>query len=389
MAAANTGGSGHGGTAARADAALAGQVASPDASLTADDGLIATSASGLTYPWGKRAPGKGELIRISESVHWARIPMPGSLGHINSWLIEDGDQPVPALVAVDTGLMLQECSDAWKALFTGDLANKRLSRVLCTHLHPDHIGLAGWLAKRFETPILMTRGEWLQARYMIADVRDEQPVEVTIMQRGCGWDEEAIEAAKAAGWSRFGRMVARLPFGYQRLVDGQQLTIGSGDWRIVTGSGHSPEHACLLNEAEGVLISGDQVLPRISSNVSSNAGEPHANPLGEWLASIDKLLQLPADLLVCPAHGEPFKGLHTRLIALRDEHHERLDAVAGALAEAPRRVIDCFGLLFRREIGPDHIGLATGETLAHLRYLEEAGRVAREDRDGVWWWHAA
>ncbi|QJQ32189.1 MBL fold metallo-hydrolase [Sphingomonas lacunae] len=389
MTAGDTGGSGHSGAAARADAALAGQVASPDASLTADDGLIATSAAGLTYPWGKAAPGKGELLQVSESVHWARIPMPGSLGHINSWLIEDGDDAVPAYVAVDTGLMLQDCSDAWKALFAGALADKRLSRVVCTHLHPDHIGLAGWLAKRFSAPILMTRGEWLQARYMIADVRDEQPAEVTVMQRGCGWDDEAIEAAKAAGWSRFGRMVARLPFGYQRLIDGQRLSIGKGEWRIVTGSGHSPEHACLLNEAEGVLISGDQVLPRISSNVSSNAGEPDANPLGEWLASIDKLLRLPADLLVCPAHGEPFRGLHTRLIALRDEHHERLDAVAAALAEAPRRVIDCFGLLFRREIGADHIGLATGETLAHLRYLEQAGRVRREDRDGVWWWTAA
>ena len=378
--------SGEANKAARADAALAGQVASPDASLTADDGLIATSAAGLTYPWGERAPGKGELLRVSDSVHWARIPMPGSLGHINSWLIEDGDA---GFAPVDTGIMLQECSDAWKALFAASLAGKTLTRVICTHLHPDHIGLAGWLAKRFSAPILMTRGEWLQARYMIADVRDEQPPEVTAMQQGCGWDEEAIEASKASGWSRFGRMIARLPFGYQRLTDGQRLTIGKGEWQIVTGSGHSPEHACLLNEAEGVLISGDQVLPRISSNVSSNAGEPDANPLGEWLASIDKLLQLPADLLVCPAHGEPFRGLHTRLIALRDEHHERLDAVTAALGEGPRRVVDCFPLLFRREIGGDHIGLATGETLAHLRYLEHAGRVRREDRDGVWWWAAA
>lgn len=387
MAVSDPSASAHGGTAARADAALAGQVASPDASLTADDGLIATSAAGLTYPWGKSAPAKGELLRVSDSVHWARIPMPGSLGHINSWLIEDGG--ASGYAAVDTGLMLQDCSDAWKALFAGPLAETPLTRIICTHLHPDHIGLAGWLAKRFTAPILMTRSEWMTARYMVADIRDEQPPEVTAMQQGCGWDEEAIEAAKASGWSRFGRMVSRLPYAYQRLVDGQRLSIGKGEWRIVTGSGHSPEHACLLNEAEGVLISGDQVLPRISSNVSSNAGEPDANPLGEWLASIDKLLQLPADLLVCPAHGEPFRGLHTRLMALRDEHHERLDAVAAALAEAPRRVVDCFGLLFRREIGPDHIGLATGETLAHLRWLEQAGRVKRETRDGVWWWTAA
>ena len=376
-------------TIARADASLAGQVASPDASLTGDDGLVATSAAGLTYPWGSVAPAVGELIRVSPSVQWARLPMPGSLGHINSWLIDDGADDRTGIAAVDTGLMLQPCSDAWKALFAGPLADTPISRVICTHLHPDHIGLAGWLAKRFTAPIHMTRGEWMQARFMIADVRDEQPPEVTDFQRGCGWDEDAVENARAAGWSRFGRMVARLPFSYRRLVDGQHLTLGNSEWRVVVGSGHSPEHACLLNEAEGVLISGDQVLPRISSNVSSNAGEPDADPLGEWLASIDKLLTLPDDLLVCPAHGEPFRGLHVRLRALRDEHHERLDALADALGQAPRRAVDCFSLLFRREIGPDHIGLASGETVAHLRHLEVTGRVACDTVDGVWWWRAA
>lgn len=374
--------------AARADAALAQRTASPDASLTGDDGLVPTSAAGLIYPFGSNVPAKGQTIRVSDSVQWARLPMPGSLGHINSWLIDDADAAGPGLMAVDTGIMLTECSDGWKALFADALADTRMTRVLCTHLHPDHIGLAGWLAKRFDAPILMTRGEWLKANYMIADVRDEQPSEVTVQQRGCGWDDVAIDRAKASGWGTLQRIVFRLPYGYHRLVDGQQLTIGKGDWRVVVGSGHSPEHACLLNEAEGVLISGDQVLPRISSNVSSHAGEPDADPLGEWLASIAKLMHLPADVLVCPAHGEPFRGLHVRLQSLHDEHHDRLDAVAAALAEAPRRVIDCFGLLFRREIGPDHIGLATGETLAHLRHLEVTGRVTRETRDGVWWWHA-
>ena len=383
-----------GSASGRADAALAGQTASPDASLTQDDGLIATSERGLTYPWGANAPAAGETIRIADSLSWARIPMPGSLGHINSWLLDDAgdvgsaDEGGDGVAIVDTGLMLTACSDAWKALFAGSLADARITRVLCTHLHPDHIGLAGWLAKRFDAPLYMTRGEWLTARFMIADVRDEPPAEVSAMQRGAGWDEEAIEAARASGWSRMGRMVFRLPYGYRRLTDGQTLDFGPHRWRVVVGSGHSPEHACLLNETDGVLVSGDQVLPRISSNVSMSSSEPDADPLGEWLASIDKLLTLPDDLLVCPAHGEPFKGLHVRLAALRDEHHERLDALAAALAE-PRRAVDCFSLLFRREIGPSHIGLATGETLAHLRHLEVEGRVRREVRNGVWWWEAA
>jgi glyoxylase-like metal-dependent hydrolase (beta-lactamase superfamily II) len=372
-----------GDTAARADASLAGQVASPDASLTADEGLVPTSAAGLTYPWGERSPGKGEVIRIADSVGWARIPMPGSLGHINTWLLDDDDGVAP----VDTGLMLTDCSDAWKALFTGDLAGRAVTRVVCTHLHPDHIGLAGWLAKRFDVPILMTRGEWLTARVMIADVRDEQPDEVTQTQRAAGWSEEEIERARALGWGRMARMVFRLPFGFQRLEDGQRLRFGAHEWRVVVGSGHSPEHACLLNEHDGILISGDQVLPRISSNVSLHSDEPTGDPLGEWLASIDRLMTLPGDLLVCPAHGDPFRGLHVRLAALRDEHHARLDGLVEALAE-PRRAIDCFPLLFRRTIGDDHRGLATGETLAHLRHLEVTGRVARDVRDGVWWWRA-
>lgn len=369
--------------AGRADAALAGQnPSSPDASLTAHDGGSEASAV-LTYPFSDAVPQPGKLSEVAPGVFWARIPLPGSLGHINSWLIEDDG----GFAVVDTGMLLEQCSDAWKALFADALADRPITRVICTHLHPDHIGLAGWLAKRFDAPIYMTRGEWLMARYMIADVREEPPVEVSAMQRGAGWEEEDIEHARAQGWGRVGRMVFRLPHGYTRIQDGQQLTIGKHQWRVVVGSGHSPEHACLLNEDLGVLISGDQVLPRISSNISYSSSEPEADPLGEWLASIDKLMGLNPDLLVCPAHGEPFRGLHIRLTDLHDEHHDRLDALADAL-KAPRVAVDCFPLLFRRTIGPDHRGLATGETLAHLRHLEITGRIAREDRDGVWWWQA-
>ncbi|MEK6541983.1 MAG: MBL fold metallo-hydrolase [Pseudomonadota bacterium] len=375
-----------------ADTALSGQSASPDAahpaatadaSLTADDGLIASSAAGLTYPWGDAAPAIGETIRIADSVSWARLPLPGALGHINSWLLDDDG----GTAIVDTGLRLPPCSDAWEALFAGALADTAITRIICTHMHPDHIGLAGWLVKRFGVPLHMTRGEWLTARLMVSDVRDEPPAEVTAMQRAAGWDDAAIEAARAQGWGRLRRVVHHLPYGYSRMVEGQLLSLGPHDWRVVIGSGHSPEHACLLGERDGVLIAGDQILPRISSNVSLSSGEPDANPLGEWLASIAKLMQLPADLLVCPAHGEPFRGLHVRLRALHDEHHERLDAMVAALDE-PRRAVDCFPLLFKRVIGDEHRGLATGEALAHLRYLEVDGRVTRDVRDGVWWWHA-
>lgn len=362
---------------------------SPDASLTQDDSFTATSHAGLTYPWGDAAPGAGEVIRIAPGISWARIPMPGSLGHINSWLLDDDANGEAGGVAiVDTGICLTMCSDAWKALYAGALNGKRITRVIGTHLHPDHIGLAGWIAKKQGVKLWMTRGEMLTARAIVADSADTAPDEVLAQSRAAGWDDAAIEAQRSRGWNMFQRMIFTLPRSYVRMRDGERLGFGAHQWRVVTGSGHSPEHACLWNEKEGVLVSGDQVLPRISSNVSVNITEPDADPLGEWLASIDKLLAtIPADVTVCPAHGEPFKGLHVRLMALRDEHRMRLYNLAEAAAKAPMRAIDSFPLLFNRPIGEHNQGLATGEALAHLKRLEVEGRVKREDRDGVWWYH--
>lgn len=360
---------------------------SPDMSLTQDDSFTATSRAGLIYPWGDAAPQSGETIRIAHGISWARIPMPGSLGHINSWLLDDGDEGV---AVVDTGLCLTLCSDGWKALLAGDLAGQQISRILCTHLHPDHIGLAGWLAKKFDAKIWMTRGEMLTARAIIADTSETVPDEVVAQSRLAGWDEAQVQTFMASGWGRFHAMVYPLPRGYTRIQDGERLQFGQHEWRVVTGSGHSPEHACLWNEKEGVLVSGDQVLPRISSNVSVNVNEPDADPLGEWLASIDKLLAtVPADVITCPAHGEPFKGLHTRLMALRDEHRMRLYKLAEAISEQPMRAVDSFPYLFNRQITDEHLHLATGEALAHLKRLQVEGRIRPDVRDGVIYYHPA
>ncbi|MEY2925847.1 MAG: hypothetical protein RL367_324 [Pseudomonadota bacterium] len=311
--------------------------------------------------------------------------MPGSLGHINSWLLDDDD----GYAAVDTGLLLEMCSDGWKALFAGDLKDQRLNRVICTHLHPDHTGLAGWLCKKFDVELWMTRGEWLTVRMLTADKSETVPGELIRLQRAAGWDDAVLAEMAADKWGRFGRMVYPIPLGYRRIKDGDILDMGPHRWRVVVGSGHSPEHACLLNEISGVLVSGDQVLPRISSNVSVMLTEPEADPLGEWLDSIEKLLTLPGDLIVCPAHGEPFKGLHTRLIALRDEHNRRLDDLATAISQKPLRAVDCFGLLFNRAITADNRELATGEALAHLFRLERDGRAKRSVENGVYGFSAA
>ncbi|MEG3179365.1 MBL fold metallo-hydrolase [Sphingomonas sp. LT1P40] len=358
---------------------------SPDASLVEDEGGVATSHRGLTYPMGARTPGVGEAIAVGPGIHWVRIPMVGPLSHINCWLIDDG----AGTTIVDSGLNVGVSVDAWRALFAvTPLNEKPPSRVICTHFHPDHTGLAGWFARKFAAPIWMTRGEWLTIRVLTSDARDDVPDEQIAFWRAAGWDAEQIAAASENGFGRMRRMIAPLPLGYRRIVDGEVIRIGDAEWQVVVGSGHCPEHACLWNARDGLLIAGDQVLPRISSNVSLGVSEPEADPLGEWLASIDRLLELPDDLLVLPSHGEPFTGLHARLTALRDDHLKQLDMLHAHLIE-PRRAVDCFGRLFRRRIGPDVLGMASGETLAHLRRLEVDGRAVREVLDGVWWYRAA
>jgi glyoxylase-like metal-dependent hydrolase (beta-lactamase superfamily II) len=233
----------------------------------------------------------------------------------------------------------------------------------------------------------MTREEWLFARMLTADVRDAPPREAIAYWRAAGWSEERIAQEAAKGWGRFSEWVSPVPVSFVRIREGDRLPIGGREWRVVTGNGHCPEHACLLDEAGGLLIAGDQVLPRITSNVSLSLSEPEGDPLGDWLTSIAKLRTLPDSLLVLPSHGDPFTGLHARLEALDHGHRDRLDALHALLAE-PRRAVDCFGTLFARRIKDNLLGLATGEAMAHLRFLEVEGRALREVRDGVHWYRA-
>ena len=342
----------------------------------------ATTRKGLTHPLGDYGPAEGELHMLAPGVGWARIALPGSLRHINIWALDDRDAEGEGVAIVDTGMALDRCKASWAALFAGPLAGKRVTRVIGTHLHPDHIGLAGWLCDRFGVSLWMTRTEWLMARMLEADRRDAPPKEAIGAWRLAGWNSEQIAFATNAGWGRFCTVVSLLPSSYVRIVDGQEIAIGDGRWQVVVGSGHTPEHACLWERDRKLLIAGDQILPRITSNVSVTVSEPLGDPLGDWLASIDRLLDLPDDLLVLPAHGEPFTGLHVRLAALRDGHLGQLDDLVAFLRE-PRTAVDCFPILFRRELKGDDLYPATGEAMANLRRLEETGRARRVIEDGV------
>ncbi|HET8611575.1 MAG TPA: MBL fold metallo-hydrolase [Sphingomonas sp.] len=327
----------------------------------------------LDYPFRGRAPASEATFTVSPGVRWRQVPLKGPLRHINCWMLGDGAD----VSIVDTGFQDEAARAGWRAA----LAGERVTRVICTHHHPDHSGLAGWLCREHHAPLVMTDAEWRSlSRFAEAHSATE---DIVRYWRMAGWNEAQI-AQSLRGWGQFSALFSPPPESFQRIANDDRLRLGNAEWRVVVGNGHSPEHACLLDERSGVLISGDQVLPGISPNISLLPSEPESDPLGEWLASIERLRLLDADLLVLPSHGDPFRGLHARLDAMAEEHHRQLDKLH-LLLTRPHRVVDCFPALFRRAIGPGTIEMATGETLAHLRRLEIEGRVAREMRDGVYW----
>ena len=312
------------------------------------------------------------------------MPLFAALPWINVWAIADRG----GWAIVDTGLKSPATIDAWQRAFTQTLDAAPVTRVLVTHMHPDHCGMAGWITERFKARLWMSRLEYLSCRLMAADTGRSAPADGIAFYHAAGWDEEALERYKAK-FGSFGEMIYPLPASYQRLRDGDSVRLGAHEWRVVVGSGHSPEHACLYCAELKLLISGDQVLPRISSNVSVYPTEPEANPLDDWLNSLAAIQQrIPDDVLVLPAHNSPFKGLHARIDELIESHRTGLARLESALA-VPRRAVDVFGALFARPINPGVLGMATGEAVAHLNYLWKSGRAIRElDGDGVWWWRA-
>lgn len=339
----------------------------------------------LEYPF-TTLPERGRTMEVAPGVLWVRMPLPFALDHINLWAIEDEG----GWALVDTGVRNEETVKVWRELFANG-GDKRMTRVFVTHMHPDHVGMAGWLTRKFGLRLWMTRLEYLNCRVMVSDSGREAPPEALAFYRQAGWPEPALESYRAR-FGRFGNMIHPLPDSYRRLVDGEEIRIGRHPWRVVVGNGHSPEHACLYCPDLKLLISGDQVLPRISSNVSVFPVEPDADPMGDWLASLAKVKrEAPDDVLVLPAHNECFRGLHARLDYLASSQRNLLERLTQTLRE-PKRVIDVFGVLFGRPIRETDVGLlgmATGETLACLNYLRLRGTIRSSlDAQGVAWYQA-
>ena len=317
-----------------------------------------------------------KITEIVPGLLWVRLPLPLALNHVNAWLLSDGD----GWTVVDTGFGNDASKAAWEEVERAAMDGRPVRRVICTHAHPDHIGLAGWFEERWGAPLWASQAEWLQARMVTLDRPESAAESWRRFHLRAGASAEALETiVRMSGGYR--RSVAPIPVTYRRIRDGAELPIDGDRWSVVVGRGHSLEHVCLYSPGRRLLVSGDQVLPGISPNVSVWPNEPEAEPLGDFLATLKRLEQLPFDVRVLPSHGMPFSGLHRRIQELERHHQERLSHVLATCAR-PRTGYEVMRAMFERELDPHQTTFAVGESLAHLNHLVAAGLVRREQRDG-------
>lgn len=318
----------------------------------------------LVYPFDG-VPEGGTVIEVADGVIWARIPLPWSLDHINVYLFDEGD----SWTLVDTGAQGKRGKAAWDILEAEVLKGKPISRIIATHMHPDHLGLAGWLAQKHGASFSITQTEYLLASHLWLGGTKEIPQYELDFLFKAGVDPQFEAMIRANSFDNYRRGVSELPTTYTRLEDGSDLLLGGRRWRVVIGRGHSPEHACLSCLDEPLFLSGDQILPNITSNVSVSSREPMGNPLAHWISSLERMKAVPGDPLVLPSHGQVFRGFQARLDALVDGHVRKLRSLHEFCDEA-KTSIETFPALFRRKISGIDYYLALGEALAHLHLLE-------------------
>lgn len=322
-------------------------------------------------------PSVGELTAISESILWLRMPLPFSLNHINLYLLKDTD----GYYILDTGLNTPDTKRYWEQIIAS--LPLPIVGVIVTHMHPDHLGLAGWLCESHQCPLLMSKTEYFVGRAFRAGPNGADTESDKVYFRQAGADETLV-GEMTKGSMGYSKVVTPIPVSYHGLKDQQLLTINNQQWRVLTFGGHAPEHVCLHNESAGVLIAGDQILPHISPNIGAYSTEPQAENLSDYLASLDVLALLPEDTLVLPAHGQPFTGIRERAATLKQHHWEHLDALT-AFCHQSQTVMSCLPVMFKRELSTHDMGFAIAECLAHLNFLLAQQRLVRRcDTNGVY-----
>ena len=323
----------------------------------------------LEFPFSAPLP-NGELKDVAPGIKWLRMPMPFRLDHINIYLV----RTARGWMIVDTGLNTDTTKALWQQILAALPAEEPITAVLCTHSHTDHAGALGWLIDKLRVPLYMSLGDYFSLRAAAADNAYDS-WQYKEFYRHLGLPGDHIETLIAAFSDM--RLYAPPPMAYHRLREGADLLVGDISWRIIVGEGHAPEHVSLYSEQLKVLICGDQLLPRISANISVNAIEPDANPLQLWLESLQRVGKLPADTLVLPSHNLPYYGLDTRGVELRVHHEKQLENLLRLCAEHAGSVYELMQQMFPRRHGPLDDFLAVSECLAHLTYLVRQGSVER------------
>jgi glyoxylase-like metal-dependent hydrolase (beta-lactamase superfamily II) len=336
-----------------------------------------SGVSDLSYPFAQPPTG-GFWQEVAPGIFWLRMPLPFALDHINLWVLRDGN----GWTLVDTGLNSEVTRGLWDQIVAGALTSLPVQRVVVTHFHPDHFGLAGWLTQRFGVELWMTEAEFMTARVVFAQLPGHTNDAALDLYARHGLDEPMQEAIRNRKHS-YRRAISEPPLTFRRMLDGDVLEVDGRSWRVIVGYGHAPEHAALYCEELGVLISGDMVLPKISTNVSVWASEPEGDPLNLFLRSVSHYAELPEETLVLPSHGLPFRGLQARVAALHEHHRLRLDELLAA-CERPASAADIVPVLFRRQLDSHQMGFAMGEAIAHLNHLLYRRRLVREaGPDGI------
>lgn len=321
-------------------------------------------------------------MEIGSGILWLRLPIPGALRHINVWLVP-GER---GWLLVDTGMRDAGVAAAWESLHASLPLDRDLEAIVVTHHHPDHLGMAAALSERHGVPVYCSERSLQAAAHVLEPApTDREPDFVHFADRhGLVLDEPLRQLL---AWNVYSRVVSGLPAETRELAEDRSLTTRQTEWQVSLHDGHAPGHACLHSPALGLLLSGDQVLPSITSNVSLFPVNEHQDPLGEYLHSLQRLALLPADTLVLPAHGLPFRTLQARAGAVAGEHHERLERLQQLCAE-PQATTQLVDVMFNvARLDTINRLFAICETLAHLRRLECLGQVRREGSGEALRWH--
>ena len=331
----------------------------------------------LHYPFGKTVPEQGGYMEIRPGIFWLRIPLPGRLDHINLWLLDAGE----SWTLVDTGLGWLEARQAWERLAADLVRDKPVSRIIVTHFHPDHVGLAGYLGGKFGAELAMTRMTAERTRFLLDAANDDWRETVSAFCRlhGIGPEQQYLDFITG---QRYRTAVSRLPETVTVLDHDRPIAIGAHTWQPLVVNGHAEEHMALFCPSLKLLISGDQVLPTITSNVALHINNDDKDALDEYLASMTRFEQLPEDTLVLPSHGRVFTGLYKRIAAINHSHDKQLEKVH-ALCRNAGNAWELSPKLFSRPLDDFNRIMAFGETLAHLEYLHNRGKLAKEMRNGT------